>query len=122
MPIYVYECPDGHVTEELHSHSTKPDTTVCGCGKNAKQIITPVGMVIASGWLGLNGKEEAALHRAREVNEWTEAIGKRVERNGSKNFTTSPTEPRSWEVSRKRDHLKSGGSLPPQFAHVADMA
>lgn len=121
MPIYVYECPNGHISEHLFSVAEKPSRVACACHEIASQIVTPVGMVIASGWLGVDSKEEAALHRVREVNEWTEALGKRVDRHGSRNFNTAPTEPRSFEVARKKEHLKSGGQLPANFAHLADM-
>ena len=56
MPIYVYECPNGHISEHLFSVSEKPSCVACECNEIASQIVTPVGMFIASGWLGVDSK------------------------------------------------------------------
>ena len=40
MPVYEYECPNGHVVEAFRSISDRKDAPVCGCGKDTKQIVS----------------------------------------------------------------------------------
>ena len=41
MPMYDFECPAGHVFEELHNIARRPDIVICPhCDQDAKRIIT----------------------------------------------------------------------------------
>ena len=41
MPMYVFECPDGHQSESVFSIDNRPATVSCDCGKRARRVIAP---------------------------------------------------------------------------------
>jgi putative FmdB family regulatory protein len=48
MPVYEFECPNGHLTEELVRMGTK--TTTCPrCKKRARKIISPCSFDLKGG-------------------------------------------------------------------------
>ena len=48
MPVYEFECAEGHITEELVPMGTK--TTHCTkCNKRAKKIISPCSFELKGG-------------------------------------------------------------------------
>jgi putative FmdB family regulatory protein len=52
MPIYEYECPNGHIQEELVSHSDIDNIKTCPvCGKKAKRIMSQNNFQLkGTGW------------------------------------------------------------------------
>lgn len=44
MPLYSYRCPNGHEEDHVFSHTMKPETVKCQCGRIAKSIIN-TGMI-----------------------------------------------------------------------------
>ena len=49
MPLYEYECEDGHRFESI-KHISKRHTAVCKCGKIDKLLISAWGRVIFSSY------------------------------------------------------------------------
>ena len=41
MPMYVFECTDGHQSESVFSIDNRPATVGCNCGKRARRIMAP---------------------------------------------------------------------------------
>jgi len=39
MPLYVYECPNGDVTEQIYSIEQRRGSITCGCGARAHRIV-----------------------------------------------------------------------------------
>ena len=39
MPVYEYQCPAGHVTNELRRVEQRAEPTGCGCGLVARKVI-----------------------------------------------------------------------------------
>lgn len=59
MPIYVYECPEGHETERVLSiknHTTAVKCSHKDCFKPAKQVIRAYGGFVLNG-RGFPGKD-----------------------------------------------------------------
>lgn len=52
MPRYVYECPEGHLSEETFSVADAPDEMNCLlCGVPARRIIAPSSFLLkGDGW------------------------------------------------------------------------
>jgi putative FmdB family regulatory protein len=48
MPVYEFECADGHITEELVPMGTK-NTRCAKCRKKAKKIISPCSFELKGG-------------------------------------------------------------------------
>lgn len=121
MPAYWYECTVcGHVSEAVFPVSLKPVSVECDrCGALARSIMAPVSFKMSNLAEDRDRDAQRALHQQREENEWALVLGRDVERNGSKNHTSDPTEPRAFEVQRKKARIKSGEPVPKRFAHLA---
>ena len=60
MPIYEYQCADGHITEEIFRNYKAPSTMICQhcynedtfCGLPAKQIVSMPAMQPDKHWSG----------------------------------------------------------------------
>lgn len=48
MPVYEFECADGHITEKLVSMGTK-NTRCTKCKKKARKIISPCSFELKGG-------------------------------------------------------------------------
>jgi putative FmdB family regulatory protein len=48
MPVYEFECADGHITEELVPMGTK-NTLCTKCNKKARKIISPCSFELKGG-------------------------------------------------------------------------
>jgi putative FmdB family regulatory protein len=44
MPIYVYECAEGHRKEEIRKISERENAPQCDCGHSMRMVITPVNI------------------------------------------------------------------------------
>lgn len=44
MPLYTYECPEAHVTEEFRAVADWSVRTTCRCGRGATLVIQPVAV------------------------------------------------------------------------------
>ena len=102
MPLYDFECPSGHVTEEVCHHKQKK--LKCRCGKMAKRIITASGPSMLNekpAWL--KSVVEVADHDnpARHVQEFIKHPTRETYRNWMKG-----------EGIRPMDHTEHGG--PPR--------
>ena len=40
MPIYEYQCPEGHVSERIRKHKDCDLSVVCHCGKDTNRIVS----------------------------------------------------------------------------------
>lgn len=44
MPVYSWECVNGHKSDQFFTIAEKPANVMCSCGKWASQIMTPVAI------------------------------------------------------------------------------
>lgn len=57
MPIYAYECPDGHAFDRHLPLAEFETPQTCECGEPGNRVISPVGFVLkGDGWPGKNLK------------------------------------------------------------------
>ena len=66
MPVYEFECTQGHVTEELVAMGTK-HTKCAKCSKKAKKIISPCSFELkGGGWYadGYSSKKSGSTKKS----------------------------------------------------------
>jgi predicted nucleic acid-binding Zn ribbon protein len=87
MPIYMYECPNGHAHELFFKIVEKPESLNCHlCGQEAKQVPS-IGGIQGDSPVWLNGE-------VREVLQDTDRVKKGLEK---------PIETRGeWEAAKRR--------------------
>ncbi len=68
MPLYEYECEDGHRFESVNSIS-KRHTSICECGKTAKLLMSPWGRVIFAGFDTVVGHDGTILSRKQSTEQ-----------------------------------------------------
>lgn len=75
MPLYEYECPEGHKQERLRPMSQSSDDCLCGeCGAVAKRIVSKTHWFM--GWKFLKGKSEKSPPAPEDAGyhpEWDQA-------------------------------------------------
>lgn len=72
MPIYVYQCEQGHRKEEWRRISEMDDPVTCDCSLPMKKIITPVQFTA-----GFLGSARNPGYQCPVTNEWVESKRKR---------------------------------------------
>lgn len=73
MPLYVYQCAQGHTTEAYRKIAEMDDPLACECGLETKKIITPV--MFNAGFLGSHRNPG---YQCPVTNEWVESKRKRL--------------------------------------------
>jgi putative FmdB family regulatory protein len=73
MPLYVYECPEGHRKDAFRSISDRNNAPECDCGLSMQKVILPV--MFNESFLG-SSKNEG--YKCPVTNEWVDSKRKRL--------------------------------------------
>ena len=65
MPVYEFECADGHITEELVPMGTK-NTRCTKCNKKAKKILSPCSFELKGGGWYADGYSSAGTTNSKK--------------------------------------------------------
>lgn len=116
MPLYEFECPKGHLTEQFCAVGTK--SIVCSCGGRSKKVLSLFTFGRVSSGMAQDDGDIAADYEHREDLEWAIAAGMEVNPPKTKRYDSKQTEPRKFEISKKAEEFKHTGKVPAKHSHL----
>ena len=121
MPLYEFECQDGHRSECIMSANDADYPVVCECGKPAKRVVSQLGGFSIPGTTGPTKDDDNDVREARrkhrEMCAWGEAVGTLNVKSDS--APTRDAEVTSQDVAKCKAALKRGEKVPVAYRQIA---
>lgn len=110
MPLFEYECPVGHRSEELRPAGT--DTTTCPCGEQAHRVPSRFAFTNTPTGSGIAQRNSYSLYR--EASQELDYSHRKAEADLERPLPT----PDLWGQAKKRAQaMVTAGEAPPPQPH-----
>ena len=107
MPIYSFQCPEGHIQEGLHPIGT--ERIACGCGLRAQRLSVFDPLVITTRAAVPRDQQRVSMKQFDEASEELAYQHRKAEEQAQKPLPY----PNYWQAAQRRARLVRAGLAPP---------